>query len=350
MFGTRLGRDGDAALFLGISTQFLGHGVQAMSWPRPSPGRIMAMVGMEPDFQAFLGNVRDASRPRQGCNQVISWTWCPSNFEDGLGLLQGFSLISRHFQGVSGTQCVDHVQDAAGTQLDLQAFLGHVRDASWPWQGWGLIFRQFCAVFGTRCAVHIQDATGMHPDFQDSVCRPCPRRVMAKVGTEPDFQAILGSFVEKVAGYVQDAAGTHPDFQAVCGHGVQAKLETHPSYGREAARFLGIYRQFLGIGVEAQSGTRHCHDKTKPAFQAFLGNFWVAMFGMFLDHVRDASRFSTEPRKHDVQDMLGTQARSQAFWAVFRTWYAGHIRDKSWSWQGCSLIFKLFFTVSEHYV
>ncbi|CAA2952733.1 Hypothetical predicted protein [Olea europaea subsp. europaea] len=121
---------------------------------RPCPKRVLVAVGTQPDFQAFIGNlwnpmcrpcpgrimamvvsrtrcvgnVRDASRPRQGCNQVISWTWCPGNFGDALGLLQGFSLISRHFQRVSGTQCVDHVQDTAGMQLDLQAFLGSFWD------------------------------------------------------------------------------------------------------------------------------------------------------------------------------------------------------------------------------
>ncbi|CAA2955397.1 Hypothetical predicted protein [Olea europaea subsp. europaea] len=54
------------------------------------------------------------------------------------------------------------------------------------------------------------------------------------------------------------------------------------------------------------------------------------MFGTLPGHVRDTNRFSTKRRKHGVHAMSGAQVRSQAFWAVFGTRCAGHIRDKSW--------------------
>ncbi|CAA3011495.1 Hypothetical predicted protein [Olea europaea subsp. europaea] len=401
MFGTRLGRDGDAALFLGISTQFLGHGVQAMSWPRPRLGRVLTTVGTPPDFQAFAMSRTHPSCGRDAARfSGIYWQFmgpdvqAMSGTHHGHGILRQFlehgvqAMFEMHlgrdrdatrFPGISRprSRCI---LATVGMHPDFQAFVGslwtrcagHVQDASYP--------RQFCTVFRTRCAVHIQDATGTHPDFQAAVgmqpsfqaflgdfwdraifrmrwgcCRdaarfpgtfrPRPGRVLAAIGMQPNFQAFVGSlwtrcaghvwdtsmprlgcrlifrhFMEisrtRCAGHVRDASWPsfldtvckkylglvwvtkkmQPNFQPflghvrdtfgprqgqslflVCGHGVQAKLETHPSYGREAARFLGIYRQFLGIGVEAQSGKRHCHDKTQPAFQAFLGN-WVVRF------------------------------------------------------------------------
>ncbi|CAA2954922.1 Hypothetical predicted protein [Olea europaea subsp. europaea] len=62
MFGTRLGRGRDAVWFSSISKQFLGNGVEAMSRMLPCPGRVPAMIGMEPDFQAFQGNIQDTER------------------------------------------------------------------------------------------------------------------------------------------------------------------------------------------------------------------------------------------------------------------------------------------------
>ncbi|CAA2955355.1 Hypothetical predicted protein [Olea europaea subsp. europaea] len=68
-------------------------------------GNVQDMTGTSPDFQAFMGNVREAS-----------------------GLLQGYSLIFKHLWVVSGTRCAGHVQDVAGTQSDFQAFLGSFWD------------------------------------------------------------------------------------------------------------------------------------------------------------------------------------------------------------------------------
>ncbi|CAA3000141.1 Hypothetical predicted protein [Olea europaea subsp. europaea] len=126
----------DTSWFSCISRQFLGHDEQDLEC-RPCSGPVMATVGTEPNFQAILGHVRDASWPRQG-----------------------WSLIFRQFWAVSRTRCAGHVQDAtdasklsgifrkflehgvqamSGTRLDH----GLVRDASWLRQGHSLIFRHF---------------------------------------------------------------------------------------------------------------------------------------------------------------------------------------------------------------
>ncbi|CAA2988022.1 Hypothetical predicted protein [Olea europaea subsp. europaea] len=69
---------------------------------------------------------------------------------------------------------------------------------------------------------------------------------------------------------------------------------------------------------------------TQPDFQVFLDSFWAQCAG----HVRDASwprhgrgQISGTRRQHSVQAMFGVQARSQAFWAVFGTRFAGHVQD-----------------------
>ncbi|CAA2998213.1 Hypothetical predicted protein, partial [Olea europaea subsp. europaea] len=69
MFGTRLGRLRDAAWFSGISRQ--------------CPGCIVAIAGIQPDFQAFVGSFWDTvSNPCPGRGrdashvQDASWTRC----------------------------------------------------------------------------------------------------------------------------------------------------------------------------------------------------------------------------------------------------------------------------------
>ncbi|CAA2955336.1 Hypothetical predicted protein [Olea europaea subsp. europaea] len=71
------------------------------------------------------------------------------------------------------------------------------------------------------------------------------------------------------------------------------------------------------------SGTRPSCDK-----DVVYGHGMQAMFRKLPSHIRDASKFSTKCRKHGVQAMSGPQARSQVFWAVSGTRYAGHILDK----------------------
>ncbi|CAA2955334.1 Hypothetical predicted protein [Olea europaea subsp. europaea] len=82
-----------------------GDGEQAMSGTPPG------QVGMQPDFQAFLGSL---------------WTWCVAQVRDACWPRHRRSLIFRHFYTISGTWCA-----------------GQVRDVSWPRQGCSLIFRHF---------------------------------------------------------------------------------------------------------------------------------------------------------------------------------------------------------------
>ncbi|CAA2966814.1 Hypothetical predicted protein [Olea europaea subsp. europaea] len=158
----------DAAILLGISGQFLGHGVQALSGTCSDHGRGEGHVKDRARFSSgawCAGNVRDASRSQKGCN-----------------------LISRHLYAVCehGVPAISKTCSYRGReQPDFQAFLGI---------------------------------------FWDSMSRPCQGRVMATVGMEPDFQAILGSFWDTASkacpgcSHVQDTAGTHPDFHVFLGN------------------------------------------------------------------------------------------------------------------------------------
>ncbi|CAA3000145.1 Hypothetical predicted protein [Olea europaea subsp. europaea] len=134
---------------------------------RARPGRVLAMVGTQLDFRAFVGSL---------------WARCTCHVRDASWARQGHSLIFRHFLAISRTQCV-----------------GHVQDASRPWQGRSLIFRQLLehdvqAVSGTRLGRCISRK------FLDTVCKSCPRRVLATVvaGMPPNFQAFLCNFWDSV--------------------------------------------------------------------------------------------------------------------------------------------------------
>ncbi|CAA2955338.1 Hypothetical predicted protein [Olea europaea subsp. europaea] len=270
-----------------------GHGVKAVSKSsrdgasfsgisRPRPERLLATVGVQLDFQAFVGNL-----------------WATSGTPPCRS--RGHCLIFRHLKAILGYG----VQAMFGTRPGC----GHVRDASWPRQGWRLIFRHFFAVSRSRCAGHLQDATGTLPEFLvffgsfwNTVCKQCSGCIWATTGMQPGFQAFLGhvrdvsglrscqghvrttagmeldfqvipsSFWGWCAGHVRDAswpgnvrdvATMQPDFQAFLGNFLdtvcwpcqahQAMSEKRLSHGRDAAWFSGISRQFLGHGVQAMS-------------------------------------------------------------------------------------------------
>ncbi|CAA3000086.1 Hypothetical predicted protein, partial [Olea europaea subsp. europaea] len=74
--------------------------------------------------------------------------------------------------------------------------------------------------------------------------------VVAKVGTEPDFKAILGSFMDTVC-------------------------KPCPGYGRDASRLPGIFRRFLELDVQAMFGMHLVHDKDAT---------WVFMKSISLLH------------------------------------------------------------------
>ncbi|CAA3000084.1 Hypothetical predicted protein [Olea europaea subsp. europaea] len=109
MSGTRLGRGSDVAWFLGISMQFLGHGVQAISRTLPRLGRVLASVGTQPDFKAFVGSL---------------WARCAGHVQDGLGR----SLIFRHFWDSVCKPCPGLVMGKAEMKFDFQAILGSFVD------------------------------------------------------------------------------------------------------------------------------------------------------------------------------------------------------------------------------
>ncbi|CAA3023150.1 Hypothetical predicted protein [Olea europaea subsp. europaea] len=182
-------------------------------------GHVLAVVGTQPDFQAFLGSV-----------------WVTECHErDASGQRQGRSLIFRHFwkvfgHGVLATfgTCLTTV----GTPPDFSAFVGsHVRDASWLQKGQSLIFKQFWVVSGTRCAGQVQDAAGTHPDFQVVSGTLRGGHVQDVAGTHPDFHIFLG--------HVQDVIETQFDLQAFLhnflGDDVQALIENHPGSVRVTA-------------------------------------------------------------------------------------------------------------------
>ncbi|CAA2986365.1 Hypothetical predicted protein [Olea europaea subsp. europaea] len=107
--------------------------------------------------------------------------------------------------------------------------------------------------------------------------------VVAKVGTELDFKAILGSFMDTVC-------------------------KPCPGYGKDTSRLPGIFRKFLELDVQAMFGMRLVHDKDATWF---LGSFRDTMC-----QIRDKSwpwkgrslifrHFSTV-FGHHVQAMSGT--------------------------------------------
>ncbi|CAA2984915.1 Hypothetical predicted protein [Olea europaea subsp. europaea] len=245
----RPSRGRDAARFSGIYWKFMGPDVQAMSGTHHGHG-----------------NVRDASRPRQGC-----------------------SLVSRQFSLVSGARCVDHVQDTARTHPDFHAmsgtrhghgkdkarfsgnfvqFLGYgVQSISRMRQGHILTFRKFLGCIGA--------VVGMQPNFQallgnfwdtvalgatlgcslifrhswdflGMVCMLCPGRVLAAIGMQPNFQAFVGSlWARPCSRCVMAKVGTEPDFQAILGSFVDTVCRLHPGCSKDASRLSSIFGQFL---------------------------------------------------------------------------------------------------------
>ncbi|CAA3016154.1 Hypothetical predicted protein [Olea europaea subsp. europaea] len=101
------------------------------------------------------------------------------------------------------------------------------------------------------------------------MCRPCPIRVQAMIGTWPDFSGIFG-------------------------HGIQAIFWTLLSYSRDTGWVLSIYKQFLGHGVPcpefilATTGRKQIFRHTKAtrcANQVRDEGSFASILGSFLDTV-----------------------------------------------------------------
>ncbi|CAA2954914.1 Hypothetical predicted protein [Olea europaea subsp. europaea] len=284
MSGTRLDRDRDAALFSSISRQSVGMACRQCS------GCFPATLGTKADFQPNEGSM-----------------------------------------AVHEIRCAGHVQVAAGTQPNFQAFLGtfghdvqamsgmrpghgHVREASWPQQGWRLIFRHIFAVSGTRCVGHLQDATGTYLEFQDAIgihsdfhvflvnfldtmCRQCLGRIRAAAGMQSDFQTFLGN--------VQDASGQLQGCSLIFRPYPRRVMATTGMETNFQAFFFSFWDTvFFGHGIQAMSGMPPGRAGMGPDFKAFLESFWARC--------------------------------------------AGHVRDASWPGQGRSLIFRQFLAVFGH--
>ncbi|CAA3008313.1 Hypothetical predicted protein [Olea europaea subsp. europaea] len=219
----------------------------------PCPGRVLSRQG-QPDFHSYIGNFWvTVCKPCPGCHRDISL----------------FSCISTQF---SRARCAGIVLDASGPRQFLehgvQAMfgmrLGHDRDAAWfpsisrqflghdvqamsrLLQGYILIFTYFYTISWTRCVGHVQDAF------------------------EP-WQGQSLIFRSPCAGHVKDALGPQQGrslifrkLWLVSGDGEQAMSRTPPGQvgmQPDIQAFLGISRQFLGLGAQAKFGTRHGHDR-----------------------------------------------------------------------------------------
>ncbi|CAA2955350.1 Hypothetical predicted protein [Olea europaea subsp. europaea] len=168
MFGTRLGRGSDVARFLGISRQFLGHGVQALSRMLQRPGCVLASVGMQPDFKAFVGSL---------------WARCAGHVRDGLGR----SLIFRHFWDSVYKRCPGLVMGKVETEFDFQAILGSFVDTAMS--GMRLVRDRDAALFSSSFRDTVVSRKWCTGDVQDAVMfgtHPGTTR------TVPDFQAVSG--------------------------------------------------------------------------------------------------------------------------------------------------------------
>ncbi|CAA3000158.1 Hypothetical predicted protein [Olea europaea subsp. europaea] len=316
----------DASLFSSLSRSIFRHmkatrcagyiidvgtfsGILSNFWDtvrRPCPGRVLVTIGKQLDFQAFLG----ISRQFLG-HSVQAMSRTHPYYDRDAGRFSGTRtkhvvLAMSEMQVVYGTRSASHIQDAVVMQPDFQAFLSNFIGTAFlgavckPYPGRILDatrtqpnFRQFLAVFGTRCAGHVRDAftTGKQPIFQaflGTVYRPCPGCILVATRTQPDFQAFLGNFWDTVvsgiwctghvqgrdqifrhfyavfgtqyAGHVQDApwlqpcpgrvlvaVGKQPDFSAFLGSFWDTVCRPCPGCSSDAARFSGISRQFMGM-------------------------------------------------------------------------------------------------------
>ncbi|CAA2955327.1 Hypothetical predicted protein [Olea europaea subsp. europaea] len=308
-------------------------------------------TGMQPDLQAFLGSfwarcvglfldlpdhgrnvawfsgicrhfVGTMYRPCPGrvLAEAISGTRCAGSARDASGLWQGCSLVSRHFLVVSETRRVGHVQDEVEMQFDLQAFLGN---------------------FGQFLGYNVQAMSRMRQG-RILTFRPRPRRVLATVGMQPNFQAFAGSlWARPRLGLFMVKAGTEPDFQAILGSFMDMVYKPCPGCGRNASRLSVIFRHFLEHDVQAMSGTR-----------LVCGNS-----GQFLGHgVQSISRmrqgciltFRSRPGR--VLAAIGMQPNFQAFVGSLWAQCAGHVRDASRPRLGCRLIFRHFMAIMGNFV
>ncbi|CAA2984912.1 Hypothetical predicted protein [Olea europaea subsp. europaea] len=190
-------------------------------------GHVHDTAGTHPDFHVFLGNFLDTVS-RQFSGRVGAAAGMQSNFQDVAGTHLEFQVFLGSFWNMVCMQCLGCIWAVAVSRTWCT---GHDGDASGPRQGRSLIFRLFWEVFGhglqatsgilrgqaplghgvqamsrTRPRYgHVQDASWSWQGY-NLIFRPCPGCVLIAVGTQPDFQALLGSFWGTVYGHVRDAS------------------------------------------------------------------------------------------------------------------------------------------------
>ncbi|CAA2955337.1 Hypothetical predicted protein [Olea europaea subsp. europaea] len=220
---------------------------------------VLAAVGTQPDFQAFLGSLW-----AQCAGHVSGFQVYLGHIRDVSGPRQGRNLISKHFSTVFGTWYAGHVPDVAGTQPDVQAFLGSF---------WDRMYRP--------CLGHDRD-TGrfLGPSEHDVQTMQCSGCFPTTLGMQVDFQPNEGSTVYKPCQgrkHVSKRSGQS------LGHGVQAIFGTSQGHGhvQDASEprqgWSLIFRHLrivFGHDVQAMTGMRP--DR---------GSFWEAV----CSHVQDMS-------------------------------------------------------------
>ncbi|CAA2938744.1 Hypothetical predicted protein [Olea europaea subsp. europaea] len=340
-FQAILGRDKDAARFSGISAQFMGCSVQALSGMRPGYGRdVVCGYGVLVESETHPGRDKDIARFSDSSRQFLGHS-VPSRgccrdasrlsgifmqfLEHGVQALSGTrTRIQPGFQAVFRTRCAGHVQDAAGTHSDFYVFLGRVQATAGTQPDFQAflggrdvalfsgISRQFVGTVCRPSLGRILAAIETQPNFQailgnfwDSVYKPSLRRFMATVGTQPDFEAILGRFWVHSSGggndeekaflgslwsqctsHVRDAClgrfpatlGTRVDFQPNEGSTMCRQCQGRTYVPKHSRQFLGMVCRIYSRQVMATTGTQ-------PNFLAFFDSFWALCVG----HVRDAS-------------------------------------------------------------
>ncbi|CAA2955325.1 Hypothetical predicted protein [Olea europaea subsp. europaea] len=108
--------------------------------------------------------------------------------------------------------------------------------------------------------------------FLDTVCRPSPGRVLATIRMQPIFLTFVVSlWARPCLGRVMAKAGTEPDFQAILGSFMDTVCKPCPGCGRDVSRLSGIFRQFLEHDVQAMFGMRLVRDRDATWFS---GSFW----------------------------------------------------------------------------
>ncbi|CAA3000148.1 Hypothetical predicted protein [Olea europaea subsp. europaea] len=292
--GTRCaGHVRDAGTFLGISRQFLGQGVHAMS-------------GTQACFRAFLGRGAHAT----------TRTW--ADFQAFLGSLwhmECWPLRGRRtFSG--------RVQATGRTQPDFQAFLGISGQflstvyRTYPGGIQALVMsgtcpghdRDACRFSSTRrqCGVpamsethfyghSVQDMSTMQPEFQAFLGKLCSGHVLVAARMQPDFQAFLGY------GHVQDASWLRQGRSSIFRH---TKVTRCADHVRDVGMFPGILGSFWDMVCRPCSRRVLVVAGKQPDFQAFLGSFW--------DMVSKPC-----PGCGHVQDAAGTYPYFQAFLGSF---------------------------------